>query len=96
MVKCIAGRPVLALDISGSMVTGDGIPGQIFMSMSMDIGQDQEPAVHLKQVIGKADHVVNRGSEVAGTEKTEHQIVHMIVTITEGKFPEVIADSCFE
>ena len=51
------------------MVTGDGTTGHIFMCMSMDIGQDQKPAVHMKQVIGKADLMVNPGSEVAGTEK---------------------------
>lgn len=66
-------------------MTGDGTTGHIFMCMSMDIGQDQKPAVHMKQVIGKADLMVNPGSEVAGTEKIMNQAVHMFVTITESK-----------
>jgi hypothetical protein len=96
MMKHITDRPILALDISGSMVTGDGTTGQIFMCMSMDIGQGQKQAVHINQVIGKADLVVNIGSEVGGTEKIIHQAVHIIVTITEGKCPAVIDYSCCE
>ena len=78
------------------MGAGDGTTGHIFMLMSMDIGQDKEPAVHMKQVIGIADHVVKHGSGVAGTEKIEHQAVIMIMTTTEGKYPKVIAYSCCE
>ncbi len=55
------------------MVTGYGIIGLIVMCMSMDIGQDQDRDVLMKQVIGKANHVVNTGSKVAGTNKRKHQ-----------------------
>jgi len=81
IMNYMTGRSVLVQDISGSMANGDGTVSQIFMYMSTDIGQDKKPAAHMKQVIGKADHVVNSGSEVAGTEKA----VNMIVAITEGK-----------
>ena len=60
-MKYMTGRSVLVWDISGSMVIGDGTASQIVMCMSMNIGQDQKPAVHMKQVIGKADHAVNYG-----------------------------------
>ncbi len=56
------------------MVTGYGIIGLIVMCMSMDIGQDQDRDVLMKQVIGKADHAVNTGSKAAGTNKRKHKL----------------------
>jgi len=67
-------------------VTGIGTTGHIPMFMSMDIGHDQNPDVHTKQDIGKANHGANFGSKVAGTMEIKNQTIHMIVT--EGNCPK--------
>jgi hypothetical protein len=86
----MTGRPVRALDISGLMVTGFGTGRRIIMYMSMDIGQDQDPAVHMKKDIGKADLAVNTGPKVGGTEKITRKTGHMIMIMTEGNYQTII------